>query len=124
MSKNNDLISIIVPVYNAEAIIERCVEGIKAQTYDNYEVILINDGSTDGTADILEKICADNEKYTVIAISNSGAGMARNRGIDSAKGNYICFIDIDDVAVMDGVGLSVCQVLAEYMRKNLKRAVS
>ncbi len=97
MSKNDDLISVVVPVYNGEATIERCIEGIKAQVYDNYEVIFVNDGSTDNSAKILEEICSKNKKYSVIKTKNAGAGPARNVGIERAKGEYICFIDIDDI---------------------------
>lgn len=97
MSVNNDLISVIVPVYNSEATIERCIRSLKTQTYDNYEVIFINDGSTDNSKQILETICKQEDNYSLITINNSGAGMARNHGIDRAKGNYICFIDVDDI---------------------------
>ena len=97
MSVKNDLISVIIPVYNSEATIERCIRSLKTQTYDNYEVIFINDGSTDNSKQILETICKQEDNYSLITINNSGAGMARNHGIDQAKGNYICFVDVDDI---------------------------
>ena len=97
MSAKNDLISVIIPVYNSETTIERCVNSLKTQTYDNYEVIFINDGSTDNSKQILEKICKQEDNYSLITINNSGAGMARNHGIDRAKGDYICFVDVDDI---------------------------
>lgn len=97
MSIKNDLISVIIPVYNSETTIERCIRSLKTQTYDNYEVIFINDGSTDNSKQILEAICKQEDNYSLITINNSGAGMARNHGIDQAKGSYICFVDVDDI---------------------------
>lgn len=97
MSAKKNLISVIIPVYNSEATIERCIRSLKTQTYDNYEVIFINDGSTDNSKQILETICKQEDNYSLITINNSGAGMARNHGIDQAKGNYICFVDVDDI---------------------------
>lgn len=97
----NDTISIIVPVYNAEAYLERCVESIEKQTYKYFELILVDDGSADGSG----KLCDDlKNKYgniTVIHQKNSGASAARNRGIDSAGGKFILFCDSDDYIAHD-----------------------
>lgn len=93
-----ELISIIIPVYNAEKYIERTLNSIKEQTYSNYEIIIINDGSTDESV----KICNDfkkknnNIKITVITQKNSGVSNARNSGICLSKGKYIIFVDSDD----------------------------
>ena len=91
-------ISIIVPVYNVENYLERCVESILKQTYTNFELLLINDGSTDRSLDILKKY---KEKYPeitkIIDKKNGGLSSARNAGIRDAKGEYLSFIDSDDI---------------------------
>ena len=92
----NDLISIIIPVYNGSDFINDCVKGIKAQTYTNYEVFFINDGSVDDSEKILTEYCQNNPNFFLINIKNSGAGLARNHGINYARGKYVCFIDVDD----------------------------
>ena len=97
MSVKTDLISVIIPVYNGEPVIERCAKSLAAQTYENFEVIFINDGSTDNSESILKNICAQEKRCSFVTVKNSGAGMARNCGIDKANGDYICFIDIDDL---------------------------
>lgn len=88
------LISIIVPVYNVEKYIERCINSILSQSYDNYELILIDDGSSDSSLNICKSFVSDN--VVVISQSNEGVSSARNRGIDIAKGDFISFIDGDD----------------------------
>lgn len=89
------LISIIVPVYNCEEYIEKCIDSILHQTYQNFEVIVINDGSKDNTLEKLKKYINKN-KITIISIENNGVSNARNLGIKNSKGDYICFIDSDD----------------------------
>lgn len=88
------LISIIVPVYNVEKYIGRCINSILSQSYDNYELILIDDGSSDSSLNICKSFVSDN--VVVISQSNEGVSSARNRGIDIAKGDFISFIDGDD----------------------------
>lgn len=95
--KMSGLISVIVPAYNAAKTIRRCAKSILAQTDDNFEVLFINDGSKDNTGEILEQICSERKNFHLITIKNSGAAMARNIGIDKAKGDYICFVDADDI---------------------------
>jgi len=90
------LISAIVPVYNAEKFIVRCVNSVLSQTYDNWELILIDDGSTDNSLLLLQDYAAKDKRIKVIHQNNKGAGSARNAGISEAKGNYIVFIDSDD----------------------------
>lgn len=95
MINMNDLLSVIIPVYNQENNLKRCLDSIVAQTYKNLEVILIDDGSTDDSF----KICRDYaDKYGWIAIhiANGGVSNARNIGLDKASGKYILFIDSDD----------------------------
>lgn len=89
-------ISVIIPVYNAEKYIERCINSVVAQTYNNWEMIVINDGSTDNTENIIrEKAKADN-RIQIYSQNNQGAGIARNNGISKATGEYIVFLDADD----------------------------
>lgn len=93
---NKDFISIILPVYNAEKTIERTIKSIEIQSCDKYELIIVNDGSTDNTENICLKYSNNDKKIKYISIKNSGVSNARNIGIDSSSGKYICFIDSDD----------------------------
>lgn len=90
------MISIIVPVYNVEKYLERCVQSILNQTYKDYEILLIDDGSTDSSGDICDHLAAEYEKIRVIHQINQGLSGARNTGIEESKGRYIAFIDSDD----------------------------
>lgn len=89
------LISIIVPVYNAEKTIERCILSILEQSYTNFELILINDGSSDLSLITIKNFIADT-RVNIIDKQNEGASQTRNRGISEAKGEYLLFIDSDD----------------------------
>ena len=91
-----DLISIIVPVYNIEQYIEQCVLSIRNQTYKNIEIILIDDGSTDGSGNICDKLAEGDQRIKVIHKKNGGLATARKDGVNSAKGKYIGFVDGDD----------------------------
>ena len=88
--------SIIIPAYNAERTIDRCIESILAQKMTAYEVIVVNDGSTDKTADIISEYANKYPNMRLISISNRGVSNARNIGIDMAKGKWIVFVDADD----------------------------
>ena len=88
--------SFIVPVYNAEKYISACLDSILGQSYQDYEVILVDDGSTDGSRRIAERYRASDNRIKVIVKANGGAASARNAGIDQASGQYILFIDSDD----------------------------
>ena len=94
MSKNNLLISVIIPVYNGEKYIEDCLKNICEQTYQNIEVIVVNDGSTDKTKELIENY-RDN-RINKINIKNGGVSNARNIGIRNATGDYLMFVDSDD----------------------------
>lgn len=106
------MISVIVPVYNAEKYLRRCLESILQQSYKDFEVIIVNDGSVDDS----EKICAEfargNERIKVITIANNGVSNARNIGLDAAVGDYISFVDADDYLDVD------------YLENYMKAAVS
>ena len=97
----NDLISVIVPVYNVEKYLEQCVDSIINQTYTNLEIILVDDGSTDNSGKICDKYAAMDSRIKVVHKINSGVSTARNLGLDIAKGEYITFIDSDDFVEED-----------------------
>lgn len=90
------LISIIVPVYNSEKFLNRCVTSILGQSYENLEVILINDGSADRSGEICEEFARLDKRITVIHQENQGVSEARNRGLSLATGEYVGFVDADD----------------------------
>jgi glycosyltransferases involved in cell wall biogenesis len=99
MDKNMDaLISVIIPVYNAEKYVEATVESVLSQNHDNFEVILVDDGSTDNSAVICDSLSAKYDRIRVIHKANGGVSSARNAGIEAASGKYITFIDADDKA--------------------------
>lgn len=92
----DDLISIIVPIYNVEKYIHRCVDSIINQTYNNLEIILIDDGSTDKSGLICDNYAKKDKRIKVIHKENAGLGFARNAGLDISSGKYVTFIDGDD----------------------------
>ncbi len=93
---NNPLISIIIPAYNVEQYLTACLSSIEQQTYQNYEVILIDDGSIDSTGTICDTVATKDDRFKVIHQKNQGVSVARNKGIEKARGEYIAFIDSDD----------------------------
>lgn len=99
-----DLISVIIPAYNAEKYIYRCVESVIKQSYTNLEIIVVNDGSNDSTYDKLK--CIEKKYNNVIVVNqlNKGPSEARNTGINMAKGRYLCFVDADDYLEENMVG--------------------
>ncbi|WP_142999081.1 glycosyltransferase family 2 protein, partial [Streptococcus mitis] len=104
------MISVIVPVYNVEEYLEECLESIRKQTYQNIEVILVNDGSTDGSQAICEHFCQIDKRFRLINQKNQGQSVARNRGLKESLGEYIMFVDSDDV-----VSLGLLEQLMKYM---------
>jgi len=107
-----ELISIIVPIYNVERYLEKCVRSIINQTYKNIEIILINDGSKDNSAAICDEFLKQDDRIIVIHKENEGLSEARNVGLSVAKGKYVGFIDSDDYIEKD---------MFERMYNNLKR---
>lgn len=98
------LISVIVPVYNNEKYVEKCIESIRNQSYDNIEIIIVDDGSTDkNTPLILKKLAEKDKRIKLIRQKNSGVSMARNKGLDNASGEYVVFVDSDDYVASDYV---------------------
>lgn len=94
---NNTLISVVVPVYNAEKFLERTVAFIQAQTDQNFEILLVNDGSVDGSLALCRRLEAEDSRIRVIDQKNQGVSAARNAGIQAAKGEWISFVDSDDL---------------------------
>lgn len=96
MAKNSPLISVIVPVYNVEKHLKKCLNSLLLQTYDNLEIICVNDGSEDDSLKILKQYAKKDERIKIITQENSGQSHARNRGLEAAKGDYVSFVDSDD----------------------------
>ncbi len=95
--KSPPLISVVVPAYNAEPFIERTLRSALHQSYTNIEVIVVNDGSTDNTKAIVEKVAAADDRVRVLSIPNGGVAKARNTGIENAAGEFVAFLDADDL---------------------------
>ena len=93
---NNELISIVVPVYNVEKYIEKCVNSITNQVYNNLEIILVNDGSTDNSGKLCDSLSKLDDRIKVYHKENGGLSDARNYGVERANGTYIGFVDSDD----------------------------
>ena len=94
-------ISIIVPVYNGAAYIKRCMDGLLAQTYPNMEILLIDDGSTDGSGRICDDFADKYSQVKVYHVKNAGVSAARNKGIEECSGEYVGFVDVDDYLLED-----------------------
>lgn len=98
MKSNSNLVSIIVPVYNSEKFINDTIRTVQEQTYEKWELILVNDCSTDDSIRIIEEYAKEDKRIKLINLdSNSGAAIARNTGIKQSKGRYIAFLDSDDL---------------------------
>ena len=112
--EKNIKISIIVPLYNVEEYLEECLESIRNQTYTDIEVILVNDGSTDGSKQICERFCDQDSRFKLVTQENQGQSVARNRGFKESRGQYIMFVDSDDV-----INTDVLEVLLPYMKTDV-----
>lgn len=104
------MISVIVPIYNAELYLNRCIESVLQQSYTNLEIILVNDGSTDRSGEICDSYLEIDKRIKVIHQKNGGPALARNTGLRAAKGEYIGFIDSDDYIARD-----MYEILLAYM---------
>ena len=117
-------ISVIVPVYNTAAYLRACVESICTQTYDNLEILLINDGSTDCSGELCDELARQDSRIRVIHKHNMGVSAARNDGIDSATGAYFAFVDSDDVIsnrMLDTLHSLACQNNADIAVCGIQR---
>ena len=101
----NEKVSVIIPAYNAEKYVKECLNSVLNQTYQNIEIIVINDGSKDGTKAILDEYTQAASNIVVIHTENGGVSRARNIGLDNVSGNYIMFLDADDLLVPNAVEL-------------------
>lgn len=101
MNKQQDMISIVIPVYNNELYIEKCIRSIQQQTYEHLEIIAVDDGSVDKSGQMLDLLAAEDERIYVIHQKNGGTAAARNVALDFATGDYLTFIDGDDYIEAD-----------------------
>lgn len=99
--KNKPLISVIIPVYNTSKYLKKCLDTLKFQTYNNLEIICINDGSNDESLEILQDLQKQDNRITVYNQENHGSGYTRNKGLEYANGEYISFVDSDDWVLLD-----------------------
>lgn len=100
---NPTLVSVIVPVWNAETYLHEALESLRSQSFTNIEVIMVDDGSTDASASICREFCDKDFRFRLISQPNAGVSSARNRGIEEAVGEWIAFMDADDVMLPDGI---------------------
>lgn len=114
------LFSVIIPVYNVEKYLRQCIESVLSQTYDDYELILVDDGSQDNSPIICEYYAKADDRVKVIHTINSGAAAARNLGIKASRGEYICFLDADDFWNNNSV-LSDIAITIENKRPDIVR---
>ncbi|MBE5962332.1 MAG: glycosyltransferase [Lachnospiraceae bacterium] len=96
MSSSNDLISVVVPIYNVEKYLKKCIDSLIAQTYKNLQIILVDDGSPDRCGEICDAYAKQDKRITVLHKKNGGLSDARNAGIELCKGKYVTFVDSDD----------------------------
>lgn len=122
----NYKISVIIPVYNVEAYLRKCIDSVCNQTYQNLEIILVDDGSTDTSGQICDEYSLKDDRIIVYHINNSGPGIARNYGIEKSHGDYIAFVDSDDwiepemyktlieISEKEDLPIVGCSVMTEY----------
>lgn len=125
-SKETDLITVVIPVYNVEAFLEKCLDSVIQQTYKNLEIILVDDGSTDCSGKMCDEYAEKDSRIKVVHQKNKGLSGARNAGIEISKGEYITFIDSDDfvseefisylynLAVRKYADVSICSSIKFY----------
>ncbi|CEV66457.1 glycosyltransferase family 2 protein [Streptococcus pneumoniae] len=109
----HELISIIVPIYNVENYLRQCLDSIQNQTYQNFECLLINDGSPDNSADICREYVSKDSRFRYFEKENGGVSLARNLGIELSEGDYITFIDSDDWVDSDYLEVLYSAILEE-----------
>jgi len=133
---SDELISIIIPAYNAETTLTEALDSITHQTYPNFEAVIVDDGSTDNTARVAKQYSSVDSRFRYYYQENSGVSAARNKGIELSTGQFVCFLDADDYfedtylermySAITGMGGDVCYcgynyVLGSYKRKNRTR---
>lgn len=127
------LITVIVPVYKVENTLEKCVESIKNQTYKNLEIILVDDGSPDRSGEMCDEFAKADDRIRVIHKANGGQSSARNVGLDSMNGEYVCFVDSDDwieenmyeklysLIIDNEADIACCGIIKEYGNGKIER---
>lgn len=130
--ENNPLVSIIIPVYNVEKYLKKCLDSIVNQTYRNLEIIVVNDGSPDNSWRIIEKYQQEDTRIVYVKRQNGGLGAARNSGIEVSHGEFLCFVDSDDwisleyvdrllnVAITDNSDVVICNMQYIYSDGQVK----
>jgi len=106
-------VSIIVPIYNSEKYLSRCLDSIISQTFDNFECVLIDDGSTDNSSFIYDRYGQSDNRIIVIHQKNSGLSATRNRGMEIARGKYVCHVDSDDY-----IQKNMCEILVDAVNRS------
>lgn len=114
----NELVSVIIPLYNKEKYIKRCIDSLVEQTYKNLEIIIIDDGSTDNSSNIIEQY--KDERIKLIQKENEGVSLTRNRGIENSTGKYIAFVDADDYVSEE----YIYNLVQQYEMKDIQLATS
>jgi len=107
------LFSIIVPMYNSEKSIRNCIDSILSQTFSDFEIIIINDGSTDESLYLIEKYAQTDPRIKIYSFSNSGVSISRQRGVTLSSGEYILFVDSDDTInpeLLEKLYFNICQL--------------
>lgn len=132
LNSENPKVSLIIPVYNVEGYLEKALSSVERQTMENIEVIIVNDGSTDGSCKIIDKFCERNRNFVVINQENKGLSAARNVGLNASEGKYIAFMDSDDyiepnfieclysAAVKNDADIVCCNFNYYFPEKNVK----
>ena len=107
MNKIYPLISVVIPAYNAGQFLDETLESVLSQTYENWECIIVNDGSTDNTESVVKKWCEKDARFRYFYKENSGASDTRNFGIKETRGEYIAFLDADDILTSDNLEVRI-----------------
>lgn len=130
-----DKISIVIPCYNVEDSVERCILSIKNQTYENFEAIFVDDGSTDNTSNVIKETIKGDNRMSYVYKTNGGLSSARNFGLERISGEYVCFVDSDDYLENDYIkelydsliandsDISICYFNRVYVDKTLLNVV-
>lgn len=118
------LVTVVVPVYQVEDYVAECLESVLAQTHANLEVVVVDDGSTDGSMDVVRRVAGDDPRVVVVTQANAGLGAARNTGVRVAHGEYLRFVDSDDVLPSTSVAVLLASLRAsgsDFVVGNLRR---
>ena len=116
-------VSVLIPAYNAEKYICRCLDSLLMQTFKNFELLIVNDGSTDNTQTLLENYANRFHDYHIFSIANGGSANARNMLLNEAQGEYVCFIDADDYVANTLLEKTIPKMEKDDMEKALNEIV-